>query len=405
MNVRRTQLLPKQMMNTKRVRSTLALASALLTVSGASGAVDISVNHTVTTTVPYTFDSGKALLSIHLQPDTNFGRVLSSTVTMDGAFLKAPGDIVAPLLDVNYRHELIIGMNVSPGYGSQTFSAGSLFSEQMTLGVYNIAVKGSEPYVIHVDPDSSRYNTIVVSEAPQARIDDYIVANPLAIKGDARGVVMLRANYSVAYRTDTFFDTALGWLQNVSEFNAQDYVVKMLREYVQEKSEHAERSTNSLYIRPPRNGGPGIRGDATFTGFKVHTASPGILAYDVTLPDTAFIDVPIAFIKNNMEATLDVAFEGESLMTFHGSDYLTDEIQMLNIDISGFEGRQGLLTFTVNTDGPESAEIFVADNLSLRGFQVTALAAAVPEPGSYALMLAGLAVLGARVRRRRQHGA
>ncbi|AOF81835.1 PEP-CTERM -sorting domain protein [Methyloversatilis sp. RAC08] len=392
-------------MTTNKLRATLALAGALTTFSGASGAVDLSVNHTVTLTVPYTFDSGKALLSILLQPDTNFGRLLSSTVTLDGAFLKAPGDIVAPLLDVNYRHELIIGMNVSPGYGSQAFSAGSLFSEQLTAGVFYIATKAEQPYTINIEPDSTKYNTIVVSEAPRARIDDYIVANPLAIKGDARGVVMLRANYSVAYRSDTFFDTALGWLQNVSEFNAYEYVVKTVREYVQEKSEHAERSTNTLYIRPPRNGGPGIRGDATFTGFKVHTASPGILAYDVTLPDTAFIDVPIAFIKNNTEATLDVAFEGESLMTFHGSDYLTDEIQMLSIDITGLEGRQGLLTFTLNTDGPDSAEIFVADNLSLQGFQVTALAAPVPEPGSHALMLAGLAVLGAGVRRRRHHEA
>lgn len=392
-------------MKTNRVRSTLALASALLTFSGASGAIDISVNHTVTTTVPYTFDSGRELLSIHLQADTNFGRVLSSNVTIDGAFVKTSGNIAAPTLGAHYRHQLYLGMNVSPAYGSQPFSSGSLFSEQMTTGVVYIAPKYSQPYEIYVGANSTRYNTIVVTEAPQARIDDVIVADPQAIKGDARGVMVLRTNYSVAYRTDTFFDTALGWLQNVSEFNAYNYVSKTLREYVQEKSEHAERSTNSLYIRTPRNGGPGIRGDATFTGFRVHTASPGILAYDVTLPDTAFIDVPIAFIKNNMEATLDVAFEGESLMTFFGRDYLTDEIQMLNIDITGLEGRTGLLTFTLNTDGPDSAEIFVADDLSLQGLQVTALATAVPEPGSYALMLAGLAVLGVSARKRRHHQA
>lgn len=79
---------------------------------------------------------------------------------------------------------------------------------------------------------------------------------------------------------------------------------------------------------------PGIRGDATFTGFTEHPASPGIPTCDVTLPDTVFIDVPIAFIKNNMEDRLGVAFEGESLTTFHGSHDLTDEMRMPSIEIA-----------------------------------------------------------------------
>lgn len=391
-------------MKTNRARSMFMLAGALLTFSGASRAIDLAVNFTATTVVPYTFDYGRELLSIHLLEDTNFGRFVSSTVTIDGVFKKTGGNISAPESGVDYLHNLHMQMKVSPPYGEQVFSAGNLIAQLEWDGVKYTQGAASRPYQMYFGATAKIPREIVVSEAPQARTTTwknvFTVADPVEIRGDARGVVVLRTNYSVVYGTDTFFDTALGWLQNVSEFNAYNYVAKTLREYVQEKSEHAERSTNSLYIRTPRNGGPGIRGDATFTGFRVHTASPGILAYDVTLPDTASIDVPIAFIKNNMEATLDVAFEGESLMTFHGRDYLTDEIQMLNIDIAGLEGRKGLLTFTINTDGPDSAEIFVADNLSLKGFQVTALAAPVPEPGAWALMMGGLALVGVMARRR-----
>lgn len=399
-------------MKTNRVRSTLALASALLTFSGASGAIDISVNFTAVTVVPYTFNQGRELMSIQLTEDTSFGRFLRSIVMIDGVFRKTGGNIAAPDPTVNYAHNLYLQMKVSPDYGGlygepQVFSAGNLIAEQQgdTLRYYD--GRPSQPYRIYLGSVTKIPEEIVVTEAPQARIDTVIVADPLAIRGDAEGSVVLRTNYSVVYAVDTFFDTSLAWLNNVylSDATALN-AARTLREYVEGNSLHAAPSENKLYInvRGPRTP-DNIRNDGSFTGFTVHTASPGILAYNVTLPDTATIDVPIAFIKNNMEARLDVAFEGESLMTFFGRDYLTDEIQMLSIDIAGLEGRQGLLTFTVNTDGPDSAEIFVADNLSLRGFQVTALATAVPEPGSYALMLAGLAVLGVSARKRRHHQA
>ena len=400
-------------MKTNRVRSTLALASALLTFSGASGAIDISVNFTAVTVVPYTFNQGRELMSIQLTEDTSFGRFLRSIVMIDGVFRKTGGNIAAPDPTVDYVHNLYLQMKVSPDYGGlygepQVFSAGNLIAELPGDGtVRYYEGRPSQPYRIYLGSVTKIPEEIVVTEAPQARIDTVTVADPLAIRGDAEGSVILRTNYSVVYAVDTFFDTSLAWLNNVylSDATALN-AARTLREYVEGNSLHAAPSENKLYInvRGPRTP-DNIRNDGSFTGFTVHTASPGILAYNVTLPDTATIDVPIAFIKNNMEATLDVAFEGESLMTFFGRDYLTDEIQMLSIDITGLEGRQGLLTFTVNTDGPDSAEIFVADNLSLRGFQVTALATAVPEPGSYALMLAGLAVLGVSARKRRHHQA
>lgn len=400
-------------MKTKRVRATLALAGALMTFSGASGAIDISVNFTAVTVVPYTFNQGRELMSIQLTEDTSFGRFLKSTVLIDGVFRKTGGNIAVPEPTVNYVHNLYLHMKVSPDYGGlygepQVFSAGNLIAEQQGNGtVRYYDGRPSQPYRIYLGSVTKIPEEILVTEAPQARIDTVTVADPLAIRGNVEGSVVLRTNYSVVYAVDTFFDTSLAWLNNVylSDANALN-AARTLREYVEGNSLHAAPSENKLYInvRGPRTP-DNIRNDGTFTGFTVHTASPGILAYNVTLPDAATLDVPIAFIKNNIEATLDVAFEGESLMTFYGRDYLTDEIQMLSIDIAGLEGRQGLLTFTVNTDGPDSAEIFVADNLSLQGFQVTALAAPVPEPGSHALMLAGLAVLGAGVRRRRHHEA
>lgn len=138
-----------------------------------------------------------------------------------------------------------------------------------------------------------------------------------------------------------------------------------------------------------------------FEGVAVHTASPGVLAYAATLPDAGTIDIPLAFTRNNADALLDIAFDGQLLGSFRGGDYVTDEMNLLQLDIASVAGRTGLLSFTINTDGPDSAEIFVAERLGHVNLQATNLPA-VPEPGTYAMVLVGLAGIGAVLRRRRK---
>ena len=159
-----------------------------------------------------------------------------------------------------------------------------------------------------------------------------------------------------------------------------------------DQSKHADPSKRNLYL-PTRQGNPGgIRGSIELQGMAVHTASPGILAYTATLPDASIIDVPLAFTKNNAGATVDIAFDGQLLQSIRGDDYATNEINLLTVDISSFAGQTGLLTFTVNTTGSESAEIFVAERLGGIGL-ISSSVSAVPEPSAPLLMLAGLAAL------------
>lgn len=161
-------------------------------------------------------------------------------------------------------------------------------------------------------------------------------------------------------------------------FDATAAIKRTIREHVREKWKHATLAEQQLFWKN-RDSSIGVRGEVKFEGVTVHTASPGILAYTATLPDALTIDVPLAFTQNNVGAVLDVAFDGQTMASFRGDDYLTDEINLLSIDISSFAGRIGELTFTLNTSGPDSAEIFVAARPG--GLKFAALAP-VPEPGN-----------------------
>lgn len=139
----------------------------------------------------------------------------------------------------------------------------------------------------------------------------------------------------------------------------------------------------------------GVRGSIQMDGTSIFTASPGTLAYDLTLPGSSEFNLPFAFTANKDEATLDAYFDGLLLGSISGNDYTLDELAFMSLDITGLEGQTGLLEFIINTTGAESANVFIPNSIS------SAYVSAVPVPAAVWLFGSGLLGLIGVARRKK----
>jgi len=216
---------------------------------------------------------------------------------------------------------------------------------------------------------------------------------------DPSGTIKLtmRAEFNYVYNYNiedqSFLDRAASWLDKLTLAGVHDYINRGFKE-----SDSTHTQEKRLKLKPAAFG---IRGSIEFDGKVMYTASPSVLAYDITLPDAPILDIPIAFLKNNIGATVDVFFNDQQLLSVTGDGFNLDEITTIEVDIEQFRGQSGELSIVLNTTGDESAEAFIAESLVTDDVTVTNYSPVpVPEPETYALMLAGLGLVGFAARRR-----
>lgn len=129
----------------------------------------------------------------------------------------------------------------------------------------------------------------------------------------------------------------------------------------------------------------------TFAGTIEHDGSGFSLSDD---------DVTVE-LRNFVINTVTLVLSGD--VTANGS--MLDDVGLLNIGLSGIEETPFSLTLTDTAAGLLSS-IFFSDEVDLTGFELglastQPITAAIPEPETYALMLAGLVAVGFAARRRR----
>ncbi len=370
--------------------------------------LNIGVTVALTLKEEYNFQPGQEISSFTFREDNKWAIFESSSLKIDFVALGIKGQMSHPgphIERVGLFAAVTSSSNTSTAVSSAQIGGVNQYIDVGYGGsgaVTQLAYSSHNAYLQFgfADPDLAARTRIVLKDSSSAVISpEYgygaaFITHPQNARGSVQGTMAMRGLYVANYRVDTAYERFLGWLDDKIEIlnNPASALKKTIREYLIEESKHADPSRRNLFL-PTRQGNPGgIRGSIELRGMAVHTASPGILAYTATLPDASIIDVPLAFTENNVGAILDIAFDGHLLQSIRGDDYSPDEINLLSLDISSFAGQTGLLTFTVNTTGSESAEVFIAEGLG--GFGMTASpVSSVPEPSGHLLMLAGLAVL------------
>ena len=126
-------------------------------------------------------------------------------------------------------------------------------------------------------------------------------------------------------------------------------------------SQHNTPANRQIILPTP--GSNGIRGSVDADGTALHTASPGILSYDLQLPDKNTLSVPVVFDANYQDATIDIYFDNVLLGSFSGSGQESGVLSYLDLDITTVRNTLGEFRIELNTTGPDSASVFFPESL------------------------------------------
>ncbi len=224
----------------------------------------------------------------------------------------------------------------------------------------------------------------------------YSCASPSidAMKGDKRLVVEVEIGYTYKYDADAqgLLDEASLWLDNLTLASFQKEIRKLI---ISDDSTHIDQRKN-IIIRPAAIGD---RASVSFDGVMMTTASPSVLSYDITLPEVSILNLPVSFIANNSDSSIEIYFNEVQLYSGVGDNFVLGELAIIPLDIQQLEGQTGVLKIVLNKVGAESAQLFIPEHVSTEDI-VIANYAPVPEPETYVLMLAGLGLVGFAARRR-----
>ncbi len=172
--------------------------------------------------------------------------------------------------------------------------------------------------------------------------------------------------YELAHQAQFVFDgdqndlllKCSDWFDNVYQ-DTFDAIKETVRKELQgDKSQHVKEERRKIKWSPAATG---VRASADALGISIRTASPGFATYRFTLPSAGSLSIPVVFLANPDAATVTVAFNGQVLGSFAGTDFAVDELASLTVDISSKHGQTGDLKITIDSDSANSSRIFIPD--------------------------------------------
>lgn len=139
----------------------------------------------------------------------------------------------------------------------------------------------------------------------------------------------------------------------------------------------------------------GVRAEYHYENSELYEASPGFIAWDMAFPSDMLTPAFNFMVLNKGDGDwLDLQFDGSVLWSSYGLDLLENTIYEGSFDSSLVAGKTGLLSFVLHSAGEPNARYFI-------DIEDVTLPSGVPEPSTWAMMIAGFGLIGGSLRRRR----